>query len=206
MSECDMPWWTLSNVVDWVRGIDPAATIRQIRVELEELCGSARIRARGHRREYGYDGRMPIGPGDPAFVRFADEYGEPRSSFDEISAADWKDLNFFARATLGTNEPYHVALRAALDQLASPVELRSVSKCRLAWRDVEFRRDDVTEVWSLSYPAKPNEVRCGPRTEAAGEATGGTRLSTRRNAPLSNRDLHRWYQERIAELAARDES
>jgi hypothetical protein len=139
MSECDMPWWTLSNVV-------------------------------------------------------------------EISAANWKDLTFFARATPSTNEPYHVALMSALDQHASPVELRSVSKCRLAWRDVEFRRDDVTEVWSLSYPAKPNEVRCGPRTEAAGEATGGTRLSTRRNAPLSNRDLHRWYQERIAELAARDES
>ena len=78
MSECDMPWWTLSNVVDWVRDIDPTATIRQIRVALEELCGFGRVRARGNRRVYGYDRPMPIDHRDPTFIRFADEYGEPR--------------------------------------------------------------------------------------------------------------------------------
>jgi hypothetical protein len=31
--------------------------------------------------------------------------------------------------------------------LDSPVELRSVSKYRLAWKDVEFWRDDVIPEW-----------------------------------------------------------
>jgi hypothetical protein len=138
---------------------------------------------------------------DPTFVRFADEYGEPRSSFDEISATEWKDLTFFVRATHVTNEQYHVALISALDRLTSPVELRSVSKCRLAWKDVEFRRDDVIEVWpEVSDAAEPNEANCEPQAGAVGEATGGRQLSTGRPALLSDRDLRGWYEKRVAEL------
>jgi len=186
MSECDMPWWTLSNVVDWVRDIDPTATIRQIRVALEERCGSGRIRARGHRGVYGYNRLMPIDHRDPTFVQFAEEYGEPRSSFDEISASEWRDLAFFARPSPGINQQYQAALTLALDQLTSPVELRSVSKYRLAWKDVEFWQDDVIGMWPhASDAAEPNEAKCEPRTDAAAEATGGTRLSTSGPAPLS---------------------
>jgi hypothetical protein len=173
MSECDTTWWTLGNVLDWVRGIDPTATIGQIRIVLEKLCGSDRVHTRGHRRVYGYDRPVPIDHRDPTFVHFADECGEPRSSFDEISATEWKDLTFFARATHVTNEPYHVALISALDRLTSPVELRSVSNCRLAWKDVEFRRVDVLEVWPEdSDAAEPNEANCEPQAGAVGEATG----------------------------------
>jgi len=207
MSECDMTWWTLGNVVDWVRGIDPTATIGQIRVVLEKLCGSDRVHTRGHRRVYGYDRPVPIDHRDPTFVQFADEYGEPRSSFDEISATEWKDLTFFARATHVTNEPYHVALISALDRLTSPVELRSPSKRRLAWKDVEFWRDDVIEVWpEVSDAAEPNEANCEPQAGDVGEATRGRQLLIGRPAPLSDRDLRRWYKRYVAALADCGES
>ena len=206
MSECDMTWWTLINVVDWVRRIDPTATVEHIRLALEDRCASGRVRAHGHRRVYEFGQLMSINHRDPTFVQFADEYGQPRSSFDEISATEWKDLTFFVRATHSTNEPYHVALVSALDRLTSPVELRSVSKCRLAWKDVEFWRDDVIEVWpEVSDAAEPNEAKCEPRADAAGEATGVTRLPTRPPAPLSDRDLRRWYERRVAGLVERGE-
>jgi hypothetical protein len=90
MSECDMTWWTLSDVVDWVRRIDPTATVGQIRVALKEACAGNRIRAHARQRVYVYDRPMPIGHWYPDFVQFADEYGKPGSSFDGISAAEWK--------------------------------------------------------------------------------------------------------------------
>jgi integrase len=210
MSDYEMTWWTLSDVVDWVRRIDPTATIGQIRLALEDRCASNRIRTHGHRRVYGYDQPLPIGHWDPTFVQFADEYGEPRSSFDAISAAEWKDLTFFARPAPGMNEPYHAAITLALDQLASPVELRSVSKRRLAWKDVEFWRDDVIAEWPhTSDGGKPNEAERKPRSEAAGEATCGRPVSrslTKGPAPLSNRDLRLWYEGRVAELMRRGET
>ena len=95
MTECDKTWWMLSDIVDWVRRIDPTATVGRIRVALADACASNRIRARGHQRVYLHDRRMPIAHWDPTFVQFADEYGELRSSFDAISAAEWKDLTFF---------------------------------------------------------------------------------------------------------------
>jgi hypothetical protein len=210
MSERDMMWWTLSDVVDWVGRIDPTATVGQIRVALKDRCAANRIRTRGRRRVYRYDRPMPISHFDPAFVHFADEYGEPRSSFDAISDAEWKDLAFFARPPPGMSEPYHVALTLALDQLASPVELRSVSKRRLAWKDVEFWPDDVIRGWPrASDAAEPNEAERELRSDAAGEATGGRpalRLSTRGPAPLSDRDLRLWYEGRVAELMQRGET
>jgi integrase len=205
-----MTWWTLSDVVDWVRRIDPTATIGQIRLALEDRCASNRIRTHGHRRVYGYDQPAPIAHWDPTFVQFADKYGEPRSSFDAISAAEWKDLTFFARPTPRMNEVYHVALTLALNQLASPVELRSVSKRRLAWKDVEFWGDDVIGEWpQASDVATQNEAECQPRSDTAGDATGARRvltLSTKGPAPLSVRDLRLWYEGRIAQLIRRGET
>jgi hypothetical protein len=46
---------------------------------------------------------------------------------------------------LKTGEQYHEATARALDQLDAPVELRSVSKHRLAWKDIEFRHDEWSE-------------------------------------------------------------
>lgn len=203
-----MTWWVLSDVVDWVRRIDPTATVGQIRVALKDACAANRIRAQGRQRVYAYDRRLPIGYWHPDFVQFADEYGEPRPSSDAISAAEWKDLTFFARPTPRMSEPYHVALTLALDELASPVELRSDKKARLAWKDVEFRRDDVIREWSLAGDtAEPNERE--PRSASAGKATGGTpalSLSARGPAPVSPRDLHLWYEGRLAELMQRGET
>jgi integrase len=205
-----MTWWVLSDVVDWVRRIDPTATVGQIRVALKDACAANRIRAQGRRRVYAYDRRMPIGYWHPDFVQFADEYGEPQPSFDAISAAEWKDLTFFARPTPRMSEPYHAALTLALDELASPVELRSEKKARLAWKDIEFWRDDVIREWPLAGDtAKPNEAEREPRSASAGKTTGVTpalSLSARGPAPVSSRDLHRWYEGRLAELMQRGET
>ena len=203
-------WWTLSDVVDWVRRIDPPVTIGQIRVALEDRCAADRIRTRGRRLNYRYDRLISISHWYPDFVQFADEYGEARPSFDAISAAQWKDLTFFAWPPFGMSEPYHVALTLALDQLASPVELRSLSKSRLAWTDVEFRRADVIREWShAGDAADPNEAEREPRSDVAGEATGGIpawRSSSRGPAPLADRDLRQWYKERVTELMQRGET
>jgi hypothetical protein len=108
------------------------------------------------------------------------------------------------------SELYHVTLTRALDQLASPVELRSVSKGRLAWKDVEFWRDDVIQEWrQASDVATQNEADREPRSDTAGDATGAKRvltLSTRGPAPLSVRDLRLWYERRVAELIRRRET
>jgi integrase len=205
MSECNMIWWTLSDVVDWVRRIDPTATVGQIRAALKDACAANRIRAHGRQWVYAYDRPVRIGHWDPTFVQFADEYGEPRPSFDAISAAEWKDLTFFARPTPRMSELYHVALMLALDELASPVELRSDKKARLAWKDVEFRRDDVIREWPLAGDtAKPNERE--PRSASAGETTGGTPALSLSARPVSPRDLHLWYKGRLAELMQRETS
>jgi hypothetical protein len=210
MAECDMMWWVLSEIVDWVRRIDPTATVGQIRVALKDACAANRIRARGHQRVYLYDRRMPIAHWEPTFVQFADEYGEPRSSLDAISAAEWKDLTFFARPTPGISEPYHGALTLALDQLASPVELRSVSKRRLAWIEVEFLRSDVVREWPhAAGVVQQGEVSPEPTSGGSGsKATEITPpgLSTKRAPPVSDRDLRSWYKQRVLELTSRGET
>jgi hypothetical protein len=210
MSEREKMWWTLSDVVDWVRRTDSPGTIGQIRVVLEDRCAADRIRTRGRRLDYRPDRPMLISHLHPDFVQFAEEYGKPRPSFDAISAAEWKDLTFFARLPPGMGEPYHVALTLALDQLASPVELRSVSKRRLAWKDVEFWRDDVIGEWpQASDVATKNEAEYQPRSNAAGDATDARlvlRSSTKGSAPLSVQDLRQWYDGRIAQLKQRGET
>jgi hypothetical protein len=96
-SASDTTWWTLGEVVKWVQAIDPAATVSQIRIGLEGRCASGRIRSHGRRWVYRYDRPLWIDHGDRQFVLFSDEYGGPQSSFEAISAYEWKDLTFFAR-------------------------------------------------------------------------------------------------------------
>lgn len=210
MSERDTRWWTLGEVVDWVRGIHRTATIGEIRDALQGRCASDRIRARGHRRLYSSDRQLPIDHHDPNFVWFADYYSRLQSWFEPISADEWKDLTFFARPIPKTGEQYHQAVARALDQLDSPVELRSVSKYRLAWMDIEFWQDDVIRGWAAAGDvARQDDARREPLFDAAGRPTAGTarlRLLTKGGSPLSDRDLHMWYDRRVAELGARGET
>jgi len=165
-SASDTTWWTVGEVVKWVQAIDPAATVSQIRIGLEGRCASGRIRAHGRRWGYRYDRQLWIDHGDHQFVLFSDEYGGPQSSFDAISAYEWKDLTFFARPAPKMDRQYEVVLEQALAQLVSPVELRSLSKHRLAWRDVEFWRVDVIREWSQASPL-------ATQNEAEGELRSG---------------------------------
>jgi hypothetical protein len=147
---------------------------------------------------------------DPNFVWFSDHHSRLQSWFDPISADEWKDLTFFARPILKTGEQYFAAAARALDQLDSPVELRSVSKYRLAWKDVEFWRDDVITEWpDAGDVAAQNDPEGEPLSSIAGEAAGRIarlRLSTKGASPLSDWDLHTWYDRRVAELRARGET
>jgi hypothetical protein len=209
MSEADTPWWTLGDVVEWVQAVEPAAIVWQIRIELEGRCASGRIRAHGRRWLYRPDKPLWIDHRDGQFVLFADQYGWPQSSFDVIAACEWKDLTFFARPTPEMDRQYDVALEQALAQLVSPVELRSLSKHRLAWRDVEFWRADVIREWPQARLVRPqnedeHEPRSDPELARAGRPV--SKLLTSRPAPLSPHDLRSWYEARVAELIERGET
>jgi hypothetical protein len=143
-----------------------------------------------------------------AFVVISDQYGAPQSWFEAISADEWNDLTFFARRTPGMDRRYEVGLEQALAQLVSPVELRSLSKHRLAWRDVEFWRVDVIREWLQASPvATQNEAGGEPRSDPV-TTTGGmiSRLPTSSRAPLSDHHLRLWYEARVAELIERGET
>lgn len=193
-AQSEAEWWTLGQVVDWVREIDPAARIADVRIALERRCALGRIRARGHRRHYPFEAALPINLYDPQFVWFSEQNGQLEAWLEEILTYEWSDLAFFARPTLVAGEPYHTGLAPALDSLASPVELYSRSKHRLAWNDVEFYRDDVVREWThpdhdarrFDPPAKP-------------PLNPGIRVV---RAPLSDHDLRCWYQKRIETLTA----
>jgi hypothetical protein len=190
MSEPDTTWWTLGDVVEWVQGTDPAATVWQIRIELAGRCVSGRIRAHGRRWVHFYDQPLGIDHSDPLFVVVSDQFGGPQSSFEAISADEWNDLTFFARRTPGMDRRYEVGLEQALTQLVSPVELRSLSKHRLAWRDVEFWRADVIREWFQASPVgTQNEAGGEPRSDPVA-TTGGiqvSRLPTSGRAPFRPR-------------------
>jgi hypothetical protein len=203
MSEPDTTWWTLGDVVEWVQGIDPAATVWQIRIELAGRCASGRIRAHGRRWVYRYDQPLWIDHGDPLFVVVSDQYGGPQSSFEAISADEWNDLTFFARRTPGMDRRYEVGLEQALAQLVSPVERRSLSKHRLAWRDVEFWRADVIGEWFQTNPVTTeNEAGHQPRSDPVGRSGSPTPGPV----PISDSMLHSWYEGRVAEMTKRGDA
>jgi len=143
-----MAWWTLGQVVDWARQVDPIARVEDIRIALERRCGSGRIRARGRRRHYSSDTVLPLDIHNPTFIWFSDEHGRLETGIDEISTGEWRDLAFFARPTAEVGEQYHRGFARAFERIDAPVELRSKSKHRLAWSDVEFCGDDVIQEWA----------------------------------------------------------
>jgi hypothetical protein len=196
-TQSEATWWTLGEVVDWIQEIDPTARIGDIRLALVNRCASGRIRAQGHRWLYGFDTILPIDHHDPYFLWFSEQHGRLDASFDEISAGEWKDLAFFARPTLKVGEQYQLTLARAFDELGLPVELRSTSKHRLAWKDVEFWRDDVIREWA--HPCDADEPSAAEREPPL----AGVRVIA---APVSLRELRGWYQRRISELSAQGQT
>jgi hypothetical protein len=98
---------------------------------------------------------------------------------------------------------YAVALEQALAQLVSPVELRSLSKHRLAWSDVEFWRADVIREWFQTNPMPAeNEAVHQPRSDPVGRS----RLPTPGPVPISDSMLHSWYEGRVAEMTERGDA
>lgn len=190
-------WWTLGQVVDWIREIDPTTRVGDIRLALVSRCASGRIRAHGHRWLYGFDAVPGIDHHELNFLLLSEQHGHLDASLDEISADEWKDLAFFARPTLKAGEQYRCALARAFDELGSPVELRSISKHRLAWKDVEFRRDDVIRKWA--HPSDADEPSAAEREPPL----AGMRVIA---APVSEGELRGWYQRRISELSAQDQT
>ena len=78
------------------------------------------------------------------------------------------------------------ALEQALAQLVSPVELRSLSKHRLAWRDVEFWRADVIREWFQASPVITQNEAGYDRSDPVGTPADENPVSrVRRADPLS---------------------
>jgi hypothetical protein len=134
-------------------------------------------------------------------VLFSDEYSYVKPSPEPISAYEWHDLAFFARPTHEAGEDYLTGFTRALNRLDSPVELRSKSKHRLAWIDVEFARDDAMREWAHAASAvEQDAVKPEPLPGLSGRIAGGT------VAPLPDRELRSWYEKRISESTARGET
>jgi len=140
-------WSGLAEVAAWVRACSPTATGPQICNALENSCASGRIKARGRRRVYPTEQVLRIDPGDPHFIWFADEHGDLQPWQELIPSDEWEDLTFFARPTPADGEQYRDAVVRALNELSLAVELRSKSRSRLAWANLEFSRDEVMREW-----------------------------------------------------------
>jgi hypothetical protein len=130
----------------------------EIRVGLEGRCVSRRIRARGRRRIYRYDRFPKIEHTDPAFVLFSEQYSYVDPLPEPIRPSEWGDLVFFARPIHQPGQDYLTGLERALNRSDVPVELRSKSKHRLAWVDVEFLREDVPREWDHAVCGAAYEI------------------------------------------------
>jgi hypothetical protein len=203
-------WWKLDDLVDWFRKTDPNASTIRILSAVEERCACGRIRARGRRRIYVWDRLPKIRHTDPEFVPMSEEYSQASPTLEEIPQTEWRDLVFFGRPVFKAGEEYLAAFVRAFDDLASPLELRSKSKYRLAWLDVEIFGDDVVREFSpaegqAQRDAGKPELQSGVSARLGG-VTAGLGSSIRRLAPVSDRDFHLWYQNRVSEFMARDET
>jgi hypothetical protein len=210
LAELVNTWWRLRDLVDWFRKIDPNASTIRILSAVEERCACGQIRARGRRRVYVWDRLPKISHTDPGFVPMSEEYSQASPTLEEIPRTEWRDLVFFGRPVVKAGEEYLLAFAQAFDNLASPLELRSNSKYRLAWLDVEIFGDDVVREFSPAEgeaqrdAAKP-ELQSGVSARL-GSVTAGLGSSIRRLAPVSDRDFRSWYQKRVSEFMARDET
>ena len=161
MPEAVKTWWTLSDIVDWFREADPNASILSICSAVKELCEAGRVRARGRRRIYNWDRFPKLSHTDPGFVGLSEEYSYINPTLEQISTGEWRDLAFFARPVPKAGEAYLIGFAGALEELSSPIELRSNSKHRLAWVDVEFSQGDrLPTRSSVGRYARRRSLRC----------------------------------------------
>jgi hypothetical protein len=206
LPEAVKPWWTFSEIIDWFRNTDPNASILSICRAVGERCASGRVRARGRRRIFNFDRFPKISHTDPGFVRLSEEYSRVNPIPEPISTGEWRDLAFFARPVHKAGEEYLIGFARALEELNSPVELRSNSRHRLAWPDVEFSQEDLAHQWphagcEVERDAVKQEANTGLSADLGGGAAGPV-FSVRRKAPVSDRELRSWYQNRVSELTA----
>lgn len=110
MSDGDQIWWTLGQVIGWVRATYPDATVWDVRAGLEGRCASGRIQARGRRRIYSFDRFPKISHTDPGFVTFSEEYSYVNPLPEPIRPGEWRDLAFFARPIQRPGEDYRQVL------------------------------------------------------------------------------------------------
>jgi hypothetical protein len=147
---------------------------------------------------------------DPGFVLSSEEYSCLDTSPEPIRLGEWRDLAFFARPIRQPGEDYLTGFQRAFNQSDGPVELRSKSKYRLAWMDVEFLREDVMREWAnVELGAEPDPThQKAPGLPFDGIAGGAVEagLSAGRMAPVSDRDLRTWYQQRVRALTTRGET
>ncbi len=142
----------------------PDASGRQILAEIEQAGAAGEIRARGRQRVYGDDRTARIDHGDPHFIWFADGNSDVGLRPQVIPAAEWPDLTFFSRR-MYPGVPHRSGLERALNDLDSVDELRSKSRRRLAWAEVELCRADVIRAFGAAEPATAAADR--PMDEAA---------------------------------------
>jgi hypothetical protein len=134
----------------------------------------------------------------------SEEYSRVNPVPEPISTGEWRDLAFFARPVHKAGEEYLIGFARALEELNSPVELRSNSKHRLAWLDVEFSQENLAHEWphagrEVERDAVKHEANTGLSADLGGGAARPG-LSVKRKAPVSDRELRSWYQKRVSEL------
>jgi hypothetical protein len=147
---------------------------------------------------------------DPGFVHCSEEHSYIEPSPETIPTEEWRDLTFFARPIFKAGEDYMRGWERAFDQSDAPVELRSKSKHRLAWLDVEFSREDVVREWphaedEVEWQAVNKETH-SPLSPSRGGGSSERGLSIGRTAPVAEQGLRSWYQGRVLELTKRGET
>jgi hypothetical protein len=159
---------------------------------------------------YSFDRLPKMDHTDPMFVLSSEQYGYVNPSPEPIRPGEWSDLAFFARPIHQPGQDYLIGFERALNQSDVPVELRSKSKHRLAWVDVEFLREDVVREWfdqGLGTELEPIDQKTpGSPSDAIEGRSAEAGLSAWRMAPVPDRQFRTWYQQRVRELTTRGET
>lgn len=146
---------------------------------------------------------------DPLFVLSSEEQSYVNPLPEAVRAGEWNDLTFFARPIHEPGQDWMTGFERAFNRSDEPVELRSKSKYRLAWTDIEFLGEEVVREWphgecgAVHEPGN-QEAPYSPSNEIAG-GTAGPGRSTKKIAPLADRQLRTWYEQRVRELTTRGE-
>jgi hypothetical protein len=147
---------------------------------------------------------------DPLFVLSSEERSSVNPLPEPIRAGEWSDLTFFARPIHEPGREWLTGFERALNRVDVPVELRSKSKYRLAWTDIEFLREEVVSEWphwgcGAVHETGHQKALHSLSNEVAGGTVGPGR-STKKIAPLADRQLRTWYEQRVRELTTRGET